>query len=92
MWRPTAADGSWVAQLGPSPSGLVEAVYQGTGTAKPTVSGHVRVVVPAKVKLIGVSPHRVAWGLTVRITGQLLGGYLPPEGTPVRLRIGIGSS
>jgi len=50
------------------------------------------VFVPAKVKLIGVSPHRVAWGLTVRITGQLLGGYLPPEGTPVRLRIGIGSS
>ena len=49
-------------------------------------------VVPAKVKLISVSPRRVAWGGTVRITGQLLGGYLPPGGALVRLRIGQGSS
>lgn len=88
----TAPDGTWVAHLRPGPSRLVEAVYQGTGTTEPTVSAQVRVVVPAKLKLIHVSPRRVAWGHTVRITGQLLGGYLPPEGALVRLRIGSGSS
>jgi hypothetical protein len=50
------------------------------------------VVVPAKVKLLSVSPSWVAWGGTVRITGQLLGGYLPAGGALVRLRIGQGSS
>lgn len=88
----TRADGTWIARLRPGPSRLVEAVYQGTGTTEPTVAGQVKLVVPAKLKLISVSPHRVAWGHTVRITGQLLGGYLPPEGALVRLRIGIGSS
>ena len=34
----------------------------------------------------------MAWGGTVRITGQLLGGYLPSGGALVRLRIGQGSS
>ena len=48
-------------------------------------------IVPAKVKLLSVT-RRVAWGGTVRITGQLLGGYLPPGGALVRLRIGQGSS
>ena len=47
---------------------------------------------PAKVKLISISPPRVAWGGTVRIVGQLLGGYLPPGGALVRLRIGFGSA
>ena len=36
-----------------------------------------------------VTPHRVAWGQTVRIKGKLLGGYLPAGGVNVRLRIGI---
>jgi hypothetical protein len=75
----------------PGPSRLVEAIYQGTGTTEPTVSGQVRVIVPAKLKLLRVSPRRVAWGHTVRITGQLIGGYLPPEGGLIRLRIGSGS-
>ena len=88
----TAADGTWVAHLRPGPSRLVEAVYQDTGTTESTVSGQVRVVVPAKLKLVRVSPSRVAWAHTVRITGRLLGGYLPPEGALVRLRIGSGSS
>ena len=34
-------------------------------------------IVPAKVKLLSVAPRRVAWSGTVRITGQLVGGYLP---------------
>ena len=46
---------------------------------------------PAKVKLISVYPSRVAWGGTVRIVGKLDGGFLPPGGALVRLRIGLGS-
>ena len=49
------------------------------------------VVVPAKVELISVSPRRIAWGGTVRIVGKLDGGYLPPGGALVRLRLGQGS-
>ena len=88
----TAADGSWSAQLAPGPSRLVEAAYDGAATLEPSLSGQVHVIVPAKVKLISILPRRVAWGGTVRIVGQLEGGYLPPGGALVRLRIGIGSA
>ena len=87
----TAANGTWTAKLPPGPSRIVEAVYDGDPTTEGASSGQVRVIVPAKVKLISVSPRRVAWGGTVRITGQLLGGYLPPGGALVRLRIGQGT-
>ena len=88
----TAANGSWSARLAPGPSRVVEAVYGGGPITEATVSSQVHVIVPAKVKLISVFPPRVAWGGTVRITGQLLGGYLPTGGALVRLRIGQGSS
>jgi hypothetical protein len=88
----TAANGTWTAKLPTGPSRIVEAVYDGDPTTESASSGQVRVIVPAKVKLISVSPRRVAWGGTVRITGQLLGGYLPPGGALVRLRIGQGRS
>ncbi len=88
----TAADGGWTAQLPPGPSRLVEAVYDGGSTTEPSASTQVRLIVPAKVRLIGVFPPRVAWGGTVRIVGQLEGGYLPAGGALVRLRIGSGSS
>jgi hypothetical protein len=87
-----AANGTWTAQLPPGPSRIVEAVYDGDPTTESASSGQLRVIVPAKVKLLSVSPRRVAWGGTVRITGRLLGGYLPPGGALVRLRIGSGSS
>jgi hypothetical protein len=87
----TAADGTWTATLPPGPSRIVEAVYGGDPTTEGGSSGQVRVIVHAKVKLLSVT-RRVAWGGTVRITGQLLGGYLPPGGALVRLRIGQGSS
>jgi hypothetical protein len=87
----TATNGSWTATLPPGPSRIVEAVYDGDSTTEGASSGQVRVIVPAKVKLLSVSP-RVAWGGTVRITGRLFGGYLPPGGALVRLRIGQGSS
>ena len=88
----TATDGSWSTRLGAGPSRLVEAVYPGGSLTEPTTSTQVHVIVPAKVKLISVWPPRVAWSGTVRIVGQLLGGYLPPGGALVRLRIGSGSS
>ena len=88
----TAANGAWSAQLPVGPSRLVEAYYAGAPTLEPSVSAQVRVIVPAKVKLISVRPRRVAWGGTVRITGQLLGGYLPTGGALVRLRIGQASN
>ena len=88
----TAGDGSWSAQLPPGPSRVIEALYNGDPTTESASSGHVRVIVPAKVRLLSVSPRRVAWGGTVRITGQLLGGYLPAGGALVRLRIGTGRS
>jgi hypothetical protein len=88
----TAANGSWSARLPAGPSRLVEASYGGASTLEPSVSAQVHVVVPAKVKLLSVSPSRVAWSGTVRITGQLLGGYLPATGELVRLRIGQGGT
>ena len=59
---------------------------------EPSLSGQVTETVPAKVKLLRVVPRRVAWGGTVRIAGQLVGGYLPAGGALVRLRIGLGSA
>ena len=86
----TKANGTWSAMLRAGPSRLVEAYYGGGPTVEPSVSSPVHVVVPAKVKLISVFPRRVPWGGTVRIVGRLEGGYLPPGGALVRLRIGFG--
>ena len=88
----TASNGSWSAELPAGPSRLVEAVYDGGSTLEPSTSAQVRVIVPARVRLISIWPPRVAWGGTIRIVGQLLGGNLPPDGALVRLRIGLGSS
>ncbi len=88
----TAADGSWTAHLPAGPSRVVEAVYGGDETTEGAFSSQVRVVVAARIRLLSVSPTHVPWGGTVHITGQLVGGYLPPSGTLVRLRIGIGRS
>jgi hypothetical protein len=88
----TAPDGSWSAHVLPGPSRLIEAVYAGGPTTEGAVSAQAHLIVPAKVKLISVFPPRVPWGGAVRIVGQLLGGYLPPGGALVRLRIGSGSS
>ena len=49
-------------------------------------------IVPADIKLLSVWPRHVAWGGTVHLVGQLFGGYLPPGGALVRLRIGYGSA
>jgi hypothetical protein len=83
----TAPDGSWTATLPPGPSRIIRAVTDGTATVLPA-SGQVTAIVPADIKLIQAWPRHVAWGGTVHLVGQLLGGYLPPGGALVRLRIG----
>jgi hypothetical protein len=87
----TAANGGWTATLPPGPSRLVEAEYGGAGNALGSLSGLVSEIVPAKVELLRIYPRQVAWGHTVHIVGELDGGYLPPGGALVRLRIGLGS-
>ena len=87
----TAADGSWTATLLPGPSQIIRAVTAGTATILPS-SGQVTTIVPARIRLLRVWPRHVAWGGTVHLVGQLLGGYLPPGGALVRLRIGFGST
>jgi len=87
----TAADGSWTATLPAGPSQIIRAVTNGTATILPS-SGQVTTIVPASIRLLKVWPRRVAWGGTVHLVGQLLGGYLPPGGALVRLRIGYGST
>jgi len=87
----TAADGSWTATLPAGPSRIVRAVTNGSATILPS-SGQVTTIVPARIRLLKVWPRHVAWGGTVHLVGQLLGGYLPPGGALVRLRIGYGST
>ena len=87
----TGPNGSWSATLPPGPSRVIRAVTDGTATILPS-SGQVTTIVPAKVKLLRVWPRRVPWGGTVHIVAQLVGGYLPPDGALVRLRIGYGSA
>jgi hypothetical protein len=88
----TGPDGGWTAQLPAGPSRLVEAAYDGGPTTENSVSSQVHLVVPAKVKLLRVLPRHVPWGATVHLTGQLVGGYLPPGGALVRLRLGYGKT
>ena len=87
----SGANGSWTATLPPGPSRIIRAVTAGTATILPS-SGQVTTIVPAKVKLLRIWPRRVPWGGTVHLAGQLVGGYLPPDGALVRLRIGYGSA
>lgn len=88
----TGASGKWHATLPVGPSRLIKAVYAGSSIDEPDSSPTARVIVPAKVRVLRLSPRRVRWGGTVHITGLLAGGYLPPPpaGELVRLRLGYG--
>jgi hypothetical protein len=88
----TAADGGWSGRVPPGPSRTLEAVYNGGGAALSSLSGTVSEIVPARVLLVHVIPRKVAWGGTIRLVGQLKGGYLPRGGALVRLRIGEGTA
>jgi hypothetical protein len=70
----------------------VKAYYPGAATTLSSTSAPVTLVVPAKIKLLRITPRKVAWGGTIQLLGQLEGGYLPPDGALVRLRIGEGSA
>ena len=83
----THADGSWSARVPRGPSRLIVAVYNGSSTTEPAFSSPVRLLVPAKV-LLKIRPARTRWGGTIRISGRVLGGYIP-VGKFLRLRIGI---
>ena len=87
----TGADGSWTATLPAGPSRIIRATSQGTATILPS-TGQVTALVPAMIKLVRVWPRHVAWGGTVHLVGQLLGGFLPSGGALVRLRIGYKST
>jgi hypothetical protein len=85
----TAANGGWSATVRAGPSRVIEAAYPGGADTEAAESGQITEIVPAKIKLKSVMPHRVAWGHSVRIKGNVLGGHLPKGGINVRLRIGI---
>ena len=87
----TDANGLWSAKVPAGPSRIIAGVFDGSATLQPAI-GEARTIVPAAVKLIRVTPRRIAWGGTVKIVGQLRGGYLPAAGALVRLRIGYGKA
>jgi hypothetical protein len=84
----TTADGRWTATLPPGPSRIIRATTDGTPTVLPA-SGQVATIVPAKIK-IKISPTIVPWGTKLRITGRVLGGYVPTNSNLLRLNVGIG--
>ena len=83
----TAANGSWSSRVPAGPSRLIVAVYSGSSTTEPVASSRVRLIVPAKLRL-RIRPGHTHWGGTIRISGRVLGGYIP-VGKFLRLRIGI---
>ena len=84
----TGPDGTWAATLPPGPSRIIEAAYAGSPTILPA-NGYATVITPAKIKITRVTPDRTPWGSTVRITGRVLGGYIPASSKLLRLDLGI---
>jgi hypothetical protein len=84
----TGPDGSWTATLPPGPSRIVQASYPGSPTILPA-TGSATVITPAKIMLMRVTPDHTPWGSTVRITGRVLGGYIPASSKLLRLDLGI---
>ena len=84
----TGPDGRWSATLPPGPSRIIEASYPGSPTILPA-TGSATVITPAKIVLRSVTPDRTPWGRTVRISGRVLGGYIPASSKLLRLDLGI---
>jgi hypothetical protein len=82
----SAADGTWSARLPPGPSRIIRALYGGSATVEPAVSGTARVIVPGSVRL-SITPRHIDWGGTISIDGRLRGGNVPPSGEVVVLWI-----
>jgi hypothetical protein len=66
---------------------VVVAVYGGASTVEPSFAAPVHLVVPAGVN-IRITPQRTHWGDTIRISGIVRGGYIPPKGEIVFLHVG----
>jgi hypothetical protein len=84
----TAQDGTWTATLPSGASRIIEAAYSGSPTILPA-NGYATVITPAKIEITRVTPDRTPWGSTVRITGRVLGGYIPASSKLLRLDLGI---
>ena len=84
----TNAAGAWSTTLPAGPSRIIQAVYGGSATLLPA-TGQATVAVPARVR-IKITPRAVRWGSEIRITGQVLGGYVPTNSNLLRLNVGIG--
>jgi hypothetical protein len=85
----TTASGTWTARIPAGPSRLVEAIYGGDNTTEPAISTIVKTFVPARVT-IRIAPRTVPWGSEIRVTGRVLGGYVPTDSNLLRLNVGIG--
>jgi hypothetical protein len=83
----TSAAGEWSATLPAGPSRIVHAVYSGSATILPA-TGHATITVPAKIRIITITPNPAPWGSTITIRGDLAGGYLPSSGALVELHYG----
>jgi hypothetical protein len=83
----TSADGTWAVRLPPGPSRLIETTYAGNRQLAPSTSSPVSITVRGSL-LLRVRPARTHWGSTIRLTGRLRGGHIPPSGELVVLRIG----
>ena len=42
------------------------------------------------IRITSIEPRRIPWGATIKIIGELSGGYLPPSGELVELRYSYG--
>jgi len=85
----TGINGTWTAKVPAGPSRLIEAVYAGDSTTEPATSALVKLIVPARVT-ITIRPRIIPWGSMLRITGRVLGGYVPTNSNLLRLNVGIG--
>lgn len=83
----TRPDGTWSIRLPAGPSRKIKAIFAGTSTLAPAESTVAHVSVRAGVH-VHVAPRQTQWGSTIRISGRLEGGYIPPSGELVVLWIG----
>lgn len=87
----TGSDGYWTTVVPSGPSRRIDALFGGSPTIQPSQSW-ATLVVPASIRVLRVWPRHIPWGRKVHIEAQLVGGYLPPAGALVRLRLGYGSA
>jgi hypothetical protein len=81
----TGPDGGWTATLPAGPSRTIRAYYAGSPTILPA-TGQATVTVPARIAL-SITPAAVRWSGAVSISGQLEGGYVPPDGVALELMV-----